>query len=102
MNENYAITGAKIAAKILNIPDEVIEVVFKEKKYFKDSEIIGAFIKNGFWIVFNKDLINSSLPEEIFVTAFHETRHAYQALICEFGNQLPFFIDEPNDRIKRM
>lgn len=38
---------------------------------------------------------------ETIITAFHETRHAYQCLMVEFGEQLPFYNEVPKERIEK-
>jgi len=94
-NKQYAIVGVRLASKVLDIPPDVIEVVFKSKEYFKNPDMIGIFEKEVYRIIFNETLIIDASPEEIMITAFHETRHAYQCMVCE----LSMLDSEPIDRI---
>ena len=55
--ENYtkrdnAIMGVKITSKALGIPEDITEVTFKGKEFFKENDVSGIFVKEGYWIVF--------------------------------------------------
>lgn len=91
-----AISSVRIAEKILGI-DNSLEVVFKNSQYFSEIDISAVFIKEGYYIVFNNSFLNKASLLEIMITAFHETRHAYQYLQIEYSKKLPFkFQDEQN------
>lgn len=70
--------------------DNSIEVLFRDNHYFKDDEVFATFLKEGYYIVFNTKYLDSSSLTEIMITGFHETRHAYQYIQIELGNELPF------------
>lgn len=98
---DYAIMSVKIASKILDIPEDIAEVTFKGKEFFRENDVSGVFVKEGYWIVFNEEWVDKVNPFEIMVTGFHETRHAYQQLIIDHGPNVPCYNDVPIERIER-
>jgi hypothetical protein len=64
------------ASKILNITPP--EVYFASGSDFPNPEISSIYRHKDNGIIFNEDWINGSNELEILVTAFHETRQAYQ------------------------
>jgi len=75
-NIDTALIGIQAASKILNITPP--EVYFAGGSYFPNPEISSIYRHKDNEIIFNEDWINRSNELEIMVTAFHETRHAYQ------------------------
>lgn len=75
-NYEAAINGVKIIAKILNIP--VPHISFFDPSEISNNEITGMYLFESDEIVFNEEWIAKSQWIEVIVTAFHETRHAYQ------------------------
>ncbi len=73
-NINKALIGIQKASKILNITPP--EVYFADD--FPNPEISSIYRHKDNEIIFNEDWIHRSNELEILVTAFHETRHAYQ------------------------
>lgn len=75
-NAEAAIVGVKIASEILRIPEP--GVFFIESKNLPNKEITGLFISKEYEIIFNEEWVIKSPQIEIFITCFHEARHAYQ------------------------
>ena len=75
-NHEVAINGVKIIAKILNIP--VPHISFFDPSEVSNNEITGMYLFESDEIIFNEEWIAKSQWIEVIVTAFHETRHAYQ------------------------
>lgn len=75
-NHQVAINGVKIVAKILNIP--VPNISFFDPSEISNNEITGMYLFESDEIIFNEEWIAKSQWIEVIVTAFHETRHAYQ------------------------
>ena len=75
-NHEVAINGVKIIAKILNIP--VPHISFFDPSEVSNNEITGMYLFESGEIIFNEEWIAKSQWIEVIVTAFHETRHAYQ------------------------
>jgi len=75
-NAEAAIIGVKIASKILEIPEP--SVYFIESKNLPNKEITGLFIGKDYEIIFNEEWVIKSPQIEVFITCFHEARHAYQ------------------------
>jgi len=71
-----ALIGIQAASKILNITPP--KVYFASDSDFPNTEISSIYRHKNNEIIFNEDWINRSNELEILVTAFHETRHAYQ------------------------
>lgn len=77
MDKNeVSLIGIQAASKILNITPP--EVYFANGSDFPNPEISSIYRHKDNEIIFNKDWIKRSNELEILVTAFHETRHAYQ------------------------
>lgn len=74
---DVAILGVKMACKILNIPEP--EVYFIEDDGINNNMIAGIFRHKEYEILFNEEWVKSSEWIEIVITAFHESRHAYQS-----------------------
>lgn len=75
-NYEVSINGVKIVAKILNIPEP--QISFFDPKEGSNTEITGMYLFESDEIIFNEVWIEKSPWIEVIVTAFHETRHAYQ------------------------
>lgn len=75
-NIQTALIGIHAASKILNITPP--EVYFARSSDFPNPEISSIYIHKDNEIIFNEDWINKSNELQILMTAFHETRHAYQ------------------------
>lgn len=75
-NYEVAIYGVSIVAKILNIP--VPYTSFFDHTDVSNKEITGMYLFESDEIVFNEEWVAKSPWIEVIVTAFHETRHAYQ------------------------
>jgi len=75
-NIETALIGIQAASKILNITPP--EVYFASGSDFPNPEISSIYRHKDNEVIFNEDWINRSNELEILVTAFHETRHAYQ------------------------
>ena len=75
-NTETALVGIQAASKILNITPQ--KVYFTRGSDFPNPEISSIYRHKDNEIIFNKDWIKRSNELEILVTAFHETRHAYQ------------------------
>jgi len=75
-NIESALIGIQAASKILNITPP--EVYFAIGSDFPNPEISSIYRHKNNEILFNEDWINRSNELEILVTAFNETRHAYQ------------------------
>jgi len=76
INIQTVLVGIQAASKILNITPP--EVYFANSSDFPNPEISSIYRHKDNEIIFNEDWINRSNELEILVTAFHETRHAYQ------------------------
>lgn len=88
-----AIKMVEYASKILGLSD--IEVHFKPKNFFHYEEVSAIFHDKLYYIIFNEDWLRDALPEEIVVTALHETRHAYQKANIDFPQ---FFIGKESEQ----
>lgn len=75
-NHSVAINGVKIIAKILNIP--VPHISFFDPSEVSNNEITGMYLFESDEIIFNEEWVAKSQWIEVIVTAFHESRHAYQ------------------------
>lgn len=75
-NYSVAINGVKIIAKILNIPIPYIS--FFDPSEVSNNEITGMYLFESDEIMFNQEWVAKSQWIEVMITAFHETRHAYQ------------------------
>lgn len=77
MNKHeVAINGVNIAATILNIP--VPHYSFFDPSEISNKEITEMYVFESDEIIFNEEWVVKSPWIEVIVTAFHETRHAYQ------------------------
>ncbi len=75
-NYEVAINGVKIVAKILNIPEP--QISFFDPEEVSNREITGMYLFESDEIIFNEEWVEKSPWIEVIITAFHETRHAYQ------------------------
>jgi len=71
-----------------------IEVHFKPKSFFHYEEVSAIFNEKLYYIIFNEDWMAGALPEEIVLTALHETRHAYQKANIDFPQ---FFVGKETE-----
>lgn len=97
MKKNLALTAVKYASKILGLSE--IEVIFREESFFENFEINAIFNDKYYVIIFNEDWVNQATKSEIILTAFHETRHAYQKANIEFPEY--FIGKESKDTINK-
>ena len=72
----FVLIGIQTASKILNII--LPEVYFASGSDFTNPEISSIYRHKDNEIILNEDWVNRSNDLEIFITVFHETRHAYQ------------------------
>jgi hypothetical protein len=70
---NYAVA---IASKLLGI--RKVEVEFVDSEFLKGKTITSMYLPDYNLILFNQDWLSVAKFEEVILTAFHETRHAYQ------------------------
>lgn len=75
-NFEVAITGVKMACKILEIPEP--KIYFIDDELMNSKKISALFRRNEYEIFFNEKLLIKAEWIEVIVTAFHESRHAYQ------------------------
>ena len=75
-NFKIAVSAVNKCSQLLNITPP--EVYFASGSDFPNPEISSIYRHKDNEIIFNEDWINRSNELEILVTAFHETRHAYQ------------------------
>lgn len=80
------------ASDILGLSE--IEVHFKPKSFFHYEEVSAIFNEKLYYIIFNEDWMAGALPEEIVLTALHETRHAYQKANIDFPQ---FFVGKETE-----
>jgi len=76
MFESEAKYAVAIAAILLII--EKPDVDFVDSEFFCGSTITSMYVPDHNLILFNQDWLAVSKVEEVILTAFHETRHAYQ------------------------
>jgi len=74
--EKETLYAVGIASKILGIvmPD----VDFVDSEILKGKTITSMYLPDHNLILFNQDWLSVAKLEEVILTAFHETRHAYQ------------------------
>ena len=70
---NYAVA---IASKLLGI--RKVEVEFVDSEFLKGKTITSMYLPDYNLILFNQDWLSVAKLDEVILTAFHETRHAYQ------------------------
>lgn len=70
---NYAVA---IASKLLGI--RKVDVDFVDSEFLKGKTIASIYLPDHDLILFNQDWLSVAKIEEVILTAFHETRHAYQ------------------------
>jgi hypothetical protein len=75
-NYEVAINSVRIVSKTLNIPEPHIS--FFNPSEITNKETTGMYLFESDEIVFNEEWVINSPWIEVVVTAFHETRHAYQ------------------------
>jgi len=76
-NYEIAINSVKIVARVLNIP--VPHTSFFDPSEITNKETTGMYLFESDEIVFNEKWVENSPSIEVVVTAFHESRHAYQS-----------------------
>ena len=69
---NYAVA---IASKLLGI--EKVDIEFVDSEFLKGKTITSMYLPDHNLILFNQDWLSIAKLEEVILTAFHETRHAY-------------------------
>ena len=92
-------TKHQIATKMVQYASDIlglseIEVHFKPKSFFHYEEVSAIFNEKLYYIIFNEDWMAVALPEEIVLTALHETRHAYQKANIDFPQ---FFVGKETE-----
>ncbi|MFA5283910.1 MAG: hypothetical protein WC366_05350 [Bacilli bacterium] len=70
---NYAVA---IASKLLGM--QKVDVEFVDSEFLKGKTITSMYLPNHDLILFNQDWLSVAKLDEVILTAFHETRHAYQ------------------------
>jgi len=65
-----------IASKLLGI--RKVDVEFVNSEFLKGKTIASMYLPEHNLILFNQDWLSVAKLEEVILTAFHETRHAYQ------------------------
>ena len=76
MFETEAILAVAIASKMLGI--RKVDVEFVDSEFLKGKTIASMYMPDHNLILFNQDWLAIAKVEEVILTAFHETRHAYQ------------------------
>jgi hypothetical protein len=76
MFETEAGYAVAIASKILEI--EKPEIDFVNSEFLHGKSITSMYIPTHNLILFNQDWLVVAKVEEVILTSFHETRHAYQ------------------------
>jgi hypothetical protein len=91
---NYAVA---IASKQLGIV--TVDVGFVDSEFLKGKTITSMYLPDHNLILFNQDWLSVAKLEEVILTAFHETRHAYQKAQID---GVPNLIQEENlDKIAK-
>lgn len=80
--QELAIIMVEYASRILRMSD--IKVFFEPKTKFVYEDCSAAFDDKCYYITFNLDWMAAASEEQIILTAFHETRHAYQKANIDF------------------
>ncbi len=70
---NYAVA---ITSKLLGIGK--IDIEFVDSEFLKGKTITSMYLPDHNLILFNQNWLSVAKLEEVILTAFHETRHAYQ------------------------
>lgn len=76
MFETEARYAVSIASKILGI--RKVDVDFVDREFLNGKTITSMYLPDHDLILFNQDWLSVAKLEEVILTAFHETRHAYQ------------------------
>ena len=76
MFETEAIYSVTIATKLLGISK--VDIEFVDSEFLKGKTITSMYLPDYNLILFNQDWLATARLEEVILTAFHETRHAYQ------------------------
>ncbi len=76
MFENEANYAVAIASKLLGI--RKVDVEFVDSEFLKGKTITSMYLPDHNLILFNQDWLFVAKLEVVILTAFHETRHAYQ------------------------
>jgi hypothetical protein len=74
--ETEAKYAVSIASKLLGI--RKVDVDFVDSEFLKGKTITSMYLPDHDLILFNQDWLSKAKLEEVIMTAFHETRHAYQ------------------------
>ena len=85
-----AVYDASITLKIIKP-----QVHFAEAVDFPNPEITSVYSRSKNYIIFNEDWVYKSSDHEILISAFHETRHAYQHFCIQA------FVFEEGETIRR-
>lgn len=84
-NFEIARSSVAIAAKILKIPTPDIKIL--NSKAVTKKRISGMYMFEKDEIVFNEKWLEVVPEIEVIVTAYHETRHAYQGYCVKTGTR---------------
>jgi len=76
MNKRVARFGVTFASKELGIHPSKVD--FVPSVLFGQTTITAMYLPDHNTILFNENWLEGAKPEEVLMTAFHETRHAYQ------------------------
>lgn len=79
--KEIALIATEYSKKILSIKELSVEFISKER--LPNHNINAVFIDKAFVIYFNQDWLENATLLEITVTAFHESRHAYQRAVVD-------------------
>jgi hypothetical protein len=82
-NQQAALMGVKIACELLHISG--VSTDFFGEDFFEKKQVSSLFIPKIYKIVFNTLWLERAEIEEVLVSAFHETRHAYQKTSVDYG-----------------
>ncbi len=83
-----AIGSVEFASNLLGLRELLVD--FRPENFFLNPDINAVFDDKNYIICFNETWLCKASADEIMVTAFHETRHAYQKANIDFPE---FFVE---------
>lgn len=95
--QKIPLLAVRLASTLFEFGDG-IEVKIIDESFFNGKSTF-AVATRDYTIYFNKHFVESSPIEEIFVTAFHETRHSYQFACIDLEAEHHQNLDETKERI---
>lgn len=96
MFETIIIKSVAYASKILGI--KKVDVEFVSSDFIGGKTITSMYLPEHNLILFNQDWLTIAKLEDVILTAFHETRHAYQK--AEIDGVPNLISNESQDTIK--